>query len=86
VTSQLGPTSSGTQAVTTELFQQWQTAIATGITDLQEQTLIRGDLDANQAAAALLAGVQGGELILLATGQLTHLEAALDLGIAYLHS
>jgi AcrR family transcriptional regulator len=84
VTSQLGPASPGAQAVTTQLFRHWQQAIADGIADMQGQGLIRADLDADQAAAALLAGVQGGVLILLATGQLTHLEAALDVGIANL--
>jgi AcrR family transcriptional regulator len=84
VTSQLGPASPGAQAVTTQLFRQWQQAIRNGIADLQGQGLIRADLDADQSAAALLAGVQGGVVILLATGQLAHLEAALDVGIASL--
>jgi AcrR family transcriptional regulator len=84
VTSQLGPASPGAQAVRTQLFRQWQQAITDGITDMQGQGLIRADVDANQVAAALLAGVQGGVLILLATGQLAHLEAALDVGIANL--
>jgi hypothetical protein len=38
-------------------------------------------LDPDRAAAALLAGIQGGVAVLLATGDLTHLEAALDVGI-----
>jgi hypothetical protein len=32
-------------------------------------------------AAALLAGIQGGVGVLLATGDLSYLEAALDVGI-----
>ena len=40
--------------------------------------------DADHAAAALLAGVQGGVLILMSTGRTTHLEAAIDLGIRHL--
>ena len=84
ITSQLGPASAGAQAVTIELFRQWQEPIAAGIADMQRQGLIRPELDANQAATALLAGVQGGVLILLVTGRLTHLEAALDVGIAHL--
>ena len=84
VTSQLGPASPGAQAVTTQLFDQWERAIADGIGEMQNRGLVRASLDAKQAAAALLAGVQGGVLILLATGQLTHLEAALDVGIANL--
>jgi AcrR family transcriptional regulator len=84
VTSQLGPASHGAQAVTSQLLRQWQSAIATGIVDMQRQGLVRGTLDAEQAAAALLAGLQGGVLILLATGRLDHLEAALDVAIANL--
>ena len=84
VTSQLGPASPGAQAVTTQLFYQWQKAIAEGIGAMQRRGLVRAELDADQASAALLAGLQGGVLILLATGQLTHLEAALDVAIANL--
>jgi hypothetical protein len=42
---------------------------------------IAAGLDADRAAAALLAGIQGGVTILLATGGITHLEAALDTGL-----
>jgi hypothetical protein len=38
-------------------------------------------LDAERTAAALLAGIQGGVVVMLATGQITHLEAALDQAI-----
>ena len=84
VTSQLGTASPGAQAVTTQLFQKWESSIATGIRHMQDRDFVRRNLDANQAAAALLAGLQGGVLILLATGKLTHLEAALDVAIANL--
>ena len=40
--------------------------------------------DPDRAAAALLAGIQGGVGIMLATGDLSYLEAALDEGIAAL--
>ncbi|MGC7376546.1 TetR/AcrR family transcriptional regulator, partial [Mycobacteroides abscessus subsp. abscessus] len=42
-------------------------------------------IDAKQEGAALLAAVQGGVGIMLATGDLSYLEAALDQGIAALH-
>jgi hypothetical protein len=70
--------------VITQLYRQWETAITDGIGEMQMQGLVRPSIDAKQAAAALLAGLQGGVLIFLATGQLRHLEAALDLGIANL--
>jgi hypothetical protein len=39
------------------------------------------ELDADRAASALPAGVQGGVVIMVATGYLSNLEAALDTGI-----
>jgi hypothetical protein len=42
------------------------------------------DLDAGRTAAALLAGIQGGVVMMMSTGDVTPLEAALDLGIGYL--
>jgi hypothetical protein len=41
-------------------------------------------VDADRRAAALLAGLQGGVLIMLATGEIGHLEVALDEGIGAL--
>jgi hypothetical protein len=40
--------------------------------------------DVDEAAAALLAGVRGGEPIMMSTGGSTHLEAAIDVGIRHL--
>jgi hypothetical protein len=42
------------------------------------------DLDADRTAAGLLAGIQGGVVMMMSTGDVTPLEAALDLGIGYL--
>ena len=53
---------------------------------LQDRSLISSELDVDQAAAALLAGIQGGVSILLSTGQSVHLRAALDFGIMQLRS
>jgi AcrR family transcriptional regulator len=78
--SQIGRTTPGAQAVVAELLGRWQGEIAAGIRYLQASGEI-GDLDVDQSAAALLAGIQGGVLILLSTGKSIHLEAALDTGI-----
>jgi len=45
---------------------------------------VSSKLDPDQAAAALLAGIQGGVVVMLSTGRLTHLQAALDVGISNL--
>jgi AcrR family transcriptional regulator len=69
------------QAVVTDLMQRWQAAIAVGIRQMQLAGHIAPAVDAERSSAALLAGVQGGVLLMLATGDLYHLEAAVDLGI-----
>ncbi|HEY1822217.1 MAG TPA: TetR family transcriptional regulator [Trebonia sp.] len=84
--TQLGRVTPGAQAVVSELMGQWQGQIAAGISHMQAAGEISHDLDAARTAAAILAGIQGGVLMMLSTGDLTPLEAALDLGIGYLRS
>ncbi len=84
--SEIGRTTPGAQAVTAELITKWHSAIADGIRAMQERGKIAGAVDADRSAAALLAGIQGGVGIMLATGDLTYLEAALDEGIAALRA
>jgi AcrR family transcriptional regulator len=82
--SEIGRTTPGARAITAELMAKWHGAIATGIRSMQEQGKIAARADADRAAAALLAGIQGGVGIMLATGDLSYLEAALDEGIGAL--
>jgi AcrR family transcriptional regulator len=79
--TELGRTSPATRQLTGRLIEQWQADLATGIRAMQSSGRIDAALDAERHAAALVAGIQGGVTILLATGSLTHLEAALDTGI-----
>ncbi|WP_396930770.1 TetR/AcrR family transcriptional regulator [Mycolicibacterium sp.] len=79
--SEIGRTTQGAEAVTAELIVQWRGAIATGIRSMQDQGKVADSVNAERAAAALLAGIQGGVGIMLATGDLSYLEAALDEGI-----
>ncbi|HZA08897.1 helix-turn-helix domain-containing protein [Mycobacterium sp.] len=79
--SEIGRTSPAAQSVTAALMRQWHVAIATGVRQMQQQHKIAASINADRAAAALLAGIQGGVGIMLATGDLGYLEAALDLGI-----
>ncbi len=53
---------------------------------MQSQSKVTGRIDADRTAAALLAGIQGGVGLLLATGDISYLEAALDVGIDSLRS
>lgn len=82
--SEIGRTTPGAQAVTAALISQWHDAIATGIRSMQASGKVASRVDADRAGAALLAGIQGGVGIMLATGDLSYLEAALDTGIAAL--
>jgi hypothetical protein len=45
---------------------------------------IRAEVDPARASAAVIAAIQGGVTILLASGSSTHLEYALDLCLDYL--
>jgi AcrR family transcriptional regulator len=83
---EVGRATPGARAVTRRLLDTWQAELAAGIRAMQEQGDLPALLDVDQAAAALLAGIQGGVTIMLSTGQSTHLEAALDTGIARLRA
>lgn len=78
---QTGRRAPGAQAIVTGLMWRWQKAITEGIRHMQSTGDIGPDVDADRAAAALLAGIQGGVLLLLSTGRTDHLEAALDLAL-----
>jgi AcrR family transcriptional regulator len=82
--AEVSRTSPGAQAITAELMGNWHGAITSGIRAMQDQHLIKPAVNAETAAASLLAGIQGGVGILISTGDLRFLEAALDEGIAAL--
>ena len=84
--SEIGRTTPGAQAVTRALMDKWHNEIANGVRHMQRQGKVVGRLDADRTAAALLAGIQGGVGVLLATGDIGYLEAALDVGIDSLRS
>jgi hypothetical protein len=76
----------GAQAIVTELMREWQKSLAAGIRAMQRNGHLPLSLNVDEAAAALLAGIQGGVSIMLSTGQSTHLRAALDWWIARRHA
>jgi AcrR family transcriptional regulator len=83
VMSEIGRTP-GAQAVTSALVQRWRAEIEQGVRAMQSHGKVAADVDPSRAATALLAGIQGGVLILMSTGDIGYLEAALDVGIAAL--
>ncbi|MFY1615943.1 TetR/AcrR family transcriptional regulator [Micromonospora sp. WMMD736] len=83
---QTGRRAPGAQAIVTGLMWRWQDKITQGVRHMQSTGDIAPEVDAERAAAALLAGIQGGVLLLLSTGKTDHLEAALDLTIERLRA
>ncbi|MFC7584724.1 TetR/AcrR family transcriptional regulator [Nonomuraea antimicrobica] len=65
---QIGRSTPGARAIVVELMRQWQASLAQGVRALQAGGRLPGSFDADQAAAALLAGIQGGVSIMLSTG------------------
>nr|WP_202892174.1 TetR/AcrR family transcriptional regulator [Kribbella shirazensis] len=82
--TEIGRHTPAAQAVTGQLLAQWQRRLETGIEEMQAAGEIRSDVDPARAAAALIAAIQGGVAILMASGSATHLEYALDLCLDYL--
>ncbi|MFI1439674.1 TetR/AcrR family transcriptional regulator [Streptomyces fructofermentans] len=81
---QVGRSRPGARAIVAELMRQWQEFLAAGMRALRARGLVSRELDVDRAAAALLAGIQGGVAILMSTGDSAHLKAALDVGIGQL--
>ena len=86
LTTQLGRDTPGARAVVTELMRQWQDELAAGVRSMQAAGEIAAGLDPDRTAAAIVAGIQGGVVMLMSTGDTTPLESALDLAIGYLRS
>jgi AcrR family transcriptional regulator len=76
--TELGRSTPAAQALTTQLIERWQAALRTGILHMQQTGRIDRRVDADRAAATLVAAVQGGVTILMSTGSIGHLTTALD--------
>ncbi len=83
---QVGRDRPGARAIVLQLMHQWQEHLAHGIRALQDGGMVSPELDPQQEAAALLAGIQGGVLIMMSTGSSVHLRAAVDTAIAHLYA
>lgn len=81
---QIGRSTPGARAIVVRLLSQWQASLAAGIRALRANGLLPPSFEVDEAAAALLAGIQGGVTIMLSTGESTHLRAALNWGITRL--
>jgi AcrR family transcriptional regulator len=86
VLAQMNRRAPAAQAVVTVFMEQWQRSIADGIRRMQSTGDISPELDADRTAGAVLAGIQGGVVVLLNTGRIDNLEAVLDLMLSHLRS
>jgi AcrR family transcriptional regulator len=72
LTSELGKTSPATRVIVTELYDTWEAAIARGVTALLGDNSEQADI-----ARSILAAIQGGVVMLRATGRVDYLDTAL---------
>lgn len=63
------------QGLLSDMQIRWEAAIASGIRTLQDAGRVSVRLDPSSCAAALVAGIQGGLMMMQATGSTRHLEA-----------
>jgi AcrR family transcriptional regulator len=84
--TEVGQHTPAAQAVTRQLLEQWQHQVRLGIEQMRESGQISRAVDPERSAAALIAAIQGGVTILMATGSARHLESALDLCLDYLRA
>ncbi|MFK3669399.1 TetR/AcrR family transcriptional regulator [Leifsonia aquatica] len=76
--SQLGSTP-GAAAVTNALLERWGGLLAEGISVMQARGEMRSDRTPHHLAAGVIAGIQGGVVVMWSTSTTEHLEASLDL-------
>jgi AcrR family transcriptional regulator len=74
------------QAVAAHLVRRWQECLRDGIEATQAAGEAGPFLDADRAAAAVIASILGGVTVLLSTGSAAHLEAGLDICLDHLFS
>lgn len=69
----------GAAQVISALLGRWQAELERGIRTMQASGLIRAGIAPVRCAAAMIAGIQGGVLVLRSTGDLGHLEASMEI-------
>jgi len=75
LTQQLGPSAPAIRPVVADLLERWHGLIADGV---RRTPALPPSVDPVALAASILAAIQGGVVMLQATGRITYLEAALD--------
>jgi AcrR family transcriptional regulator len=76
----------GAADVASALLIRWQAKVERGIRRMQGQGDVRASLDPTRMSAAFIAGIQGGVTVLRSTGDVSHLEAVLDVLLEHLRT
>jgi AcrR family transcriptional regulator len=85
LTAQLGKSSPATREIVTELYDTWEAHLLAGVKSMQERGQLEGRASARETARGILTAIQGGVLMLQATGRIGYLESALSGALAALH-
>lgn len=86
LTSHLGTNTPGAQSVVQQLMKDWERPLREGLAAMRSSGEVSMSLDPERYAQAILAAVQGGVQILIATGSSDHLESALDMTLEAVRS
>ncbi|MFJ3403803.1 TetR/AcrR family transcriptional regulator [Promicromonospora sp. NPDC090134] len=78
LTSELGTSSPEARNIVNDLYDRWEGALIAGVQALIVNGSVRPDLPVRDTARSILTAVQGGVVMLRATGRLSYLETTLD--------
>jgi AcrR family transcriptional regulator len=84
--TQVSVSSPGSHTVVIELMRAWEQALRRGVETMQNSGEIDTAHDPAAVAKALVAVVQGGVQVLMATGDATYLETGLEMALVSLES
>ncbi|WP_036970579.1 TetR/AcrR family transcriptional regulator [Promicromonospora kroppenstedtii] len=78
LTSELGTSSPEARNIVNGLYDRWEGALMAGVQAMIVNGAVRPDLPVRDTARSILTAVQGGVVMLRATGRLSYLETTLD--------
>jgi AcrR family transcriptional regulator len=85
LTAQLGKTSPRTREIVTELYDTWEQHLLAGVRALVARGDVKPGGNPAEVARSILAAIQGGVIMLQATGRVGYLESALSAAMRPLH-
>ena len=86
LTWHLGSSTEGSRAIVRQLLLDWERPLRDGIKAMQRSGETDPMIDPTGYARAIVASIQGGVQILMATGSTEHLQKTLDLALSNLRS